>query len=682
MGFLAPWFLAGLAAVGLPLWIHMLRQHKTVPKPFSSLMFFERRTQSSVKHRRLQYFLLLALRIALIALLALAFANPYINRAPFAAGGSKLLILAVDHSFSMREGDHLARAKQLASDAVSHLRPGDYGQVMAVAAEVQVLTQPTTDPAALKAAIASIQAGDGRSSYAEFSRFLRTTSEQAKMPLEVHFASDMQASSMPPGFADLRLASGTNLVLHSVANSAEPNWAVENVTAPRSLYDPKKARIQATIAGYGTPAARRQVSLLLNGKTVASKTVDVPASGRASVEFLSLDAPYGFNRCEIRIDSGDRLKEDDRFYFAVERSDPRKVLFVYEPQRDKGLVYYRSALEAASEGAFQVEPVTVDQLGNPVWTKYAFVVLSDVGNISSSIEDSLKKYVAGGGAVLVALGPSSAVRTRVPVFDEPIVGTQYAGREADRFETATDVDTSYPALAHTNQLAGVKFLQTIRVNPGKARVVARLTDNTPLLMEKQIGEGRVVVFASPFDNVANDFPLHASFVPFVEQGADSLSGLEDRSTNFLVDSYVDLRTAKNQSTAVEVLDPDGKRALSLKDATTAQNFRLTREGFYEFRRANGRQEMVAVHADRRESDLALVPPETLALWRGTGMSNASGETAGGILPVNGAPEKRPSSLWRYFVILLLLVAVVESLVADRYLGVARENERGTERQAA
>lgn len=678
MGFLAPWFLGGLAAVGLPIWIHLLRQHKTVPKPFSSLMFFERRTQSSVKHRRLQYLLLLALRVALIALLALAFANPYIGRAPLAAGGKKLLVLAVDHSFSMRAGNRLARAKQLASDAVNNLRPGDYGQVMAVAADVQVLTQPTADPAALRAAIASIEPGDGRSSFAEFSRFLRTTAEQAKMPLEVHFASDLQASSMPPSFTDLRLDAGTNLVLQPVATAADPNWAVENVTAPRSLYDPKKARIQAVIAGYGTPAARREVSLVLNGKVVGTKTAEVPASGRASVQFVSLDAPYGFNRCEIRIDSADALKQDDQFDFAVERADPRKVLFVYEPQRDKALVYYRSALEAASEGEFQVDPMTADRVGDLALSKYAFVVLSDVGRLPESFENSLRKWVTGGGALLVTLGPASAIRARVPVFDEAIQGSRYSGRESDEFQTAVNVDASYPALAHTNQLDGVKFYQAIRVNAGTARVLARLADQTPLLMEKQVGEGRVVVFTSTFDNVANDFPLHSSFVPFVEQGAVALSGLQDRSNNFLVDSYVDLRTGRNQSTAVEVLDPDGKRALSLKDATTAQNYRLAREGFYEIRRANGRQEMVAAHADRRESDLAIVDPETLAMWRSTGTPNATA----GVSPVTGEPEKQPFSLWRYFLVILLLVALAESLVANRYLRVASGSEQGTERQAA
>ena len=55
MGLLAPWFLAGIAALGVPFYVHLLRRHTTTPRPFSSLMFFERRTQSSIKHRRLRY---------------------------------------------------------------------------------------------------------------------------------------------------------------------------------------------------------------------------------------------------------------------------------------------------------------------------------------------------------------------------------------------------------------------------------------------------------------------------------------------------------------------------------------------------------------------------------------------------------------------------------------------------
>src|SRR5437762_9320218 len=101
MGLLSPWFLAGAAVVGLPLFLHLLRRPSVDPHPFSSLMFFERRTHISVKHRRLRHLLLLSLRIALLVLLVLAFAKPFINRSAASFTNDKLLLLVIDNSFSM-----------------------------------------------------------------------------------------------------------------------------------------------------------------------------------------------------------------------------------------------------------------------------------------------------------------------------------------------------------------------------------------------------------------------------------------------------------------------------------------------------------------------------------------------------------------------------------------------------
>src|SRR3984893_7627545 len=115
MGFMTPWFLAGAAAIGLPIWLHLLRKHKTTPLPFSSLMFFERRTQSSIKHRRLRYLLLFAARALLILLIVLAFAHPYTEQKilPLKRSG-EVTVLAIDNSLSMRTGNRLEQAKQMA----------------------------------------------------------------------------------------------------------------------------------------------------------------------------------------------------------------------------------------------------------------------------------------------------------------------------------------------------------------------------------------------------------------------------------------------------------------------------------------------------------------------------------------------------------------------------------------
>jgi len=86
VGLLAPWFVAGIASIGVPIYLHLLRRHTTTPQPFSSLMFFEPRTQSSIRHRRLRYLLLLSLRLALLTLLALTFAALHPGRLANRAG--------------------------------------------------------------------------------------------------------------------------------------------------------------------------------------------------------------------------------------------------------------------------------------------------------------------------------------------------------------------------------------------------------------------------------------------------------------------------------------------------------------------------------------------------------------------------------------------------------------------
>src|SRR5437763_10735749 len=114
MGFFSSCVLAGAVTVGLRIWLHLLKRHKPDPKLFPSLMFFEFRETSSVKHRRLDHILLFILRTLMILLLALLFASPFIRRSASASNGKKLTVVAIDRSFSMRDGDRLDRAKNQA----------------------------------------------------------------------------------------------------------------------------------------------------------------------------------------------------------------------------------------------------------------------------------------------------------------------------------------------------------------------------------------------------------------------------------------------------------------------------------------------------------------------------------------------------------------------------------------
>jgi hypothetical protein len=659
MGFLSPWLLGGLAALSLPVWLHLLRRHKSTPLPFSSLMFFEQRTQASVKHRRLDHLLLLALRLLLFALLVFAFAQPFLmSSLPAASSDGKLMLLVLDESASMGHEDRMDRARKEAQGVISSLRAKSRGQVASFASHLKMLTQPTNDFGQLRAAVQGIEAGPERSSLGELARALRAYSESAHEPVEVHLFSDLQKTSLPSAFSEVQLGPGTTLVIHPAADGESSNWAVETVKAPRRLLDPAKAKIQATLVSYAKAPAERRVVLAAGGKEVAAKTVTIPAGARVPVEFLGLNVPYGLSRCEVRLDPPDHLKADDHFLFAVERSDPRKVLFLYGPRAERSILYFESALESAAENAYAVEAIPANQASSGNLDRYAFVVLSDVADLSEPLEAALRNYVETGGGVWIALGVNAATRPHAVLSGEAILESRYASRAGERFQMVDSADETHPSFRQSARWAGVKFYQAVAVRPAKSHVIATLSDQTPILLEQTVGEGRLLLFASGLDNLANDFPLHPSFVPFVEQTANYLAGQEDRSTMFSVGSFLDLRQGQSRAAAVEVLDPAGKRALGLSEAAKAQTLPLNQEGFYEVRRGGGRQELIAVNIDRRESDLTPISKDALDLWQG-GEASAKQTVSG------EAENVKPWPFGRVFLFAAVLAAMFESFIASR-----------------
>ncbi len=673
MGLFAPWFLAGLAGLALPLYLHLLKRQKNPPKGVPSLMFWESRTQASTRHRRLNYLLLLSLRLALLVLLILAFANPLINRDAATLASNRLVLLVVDNSFSMRAGTRLADAQEAAMNVLSG-KGAARAQVAAFGSQLRLMTQPIEDQSALRAAVQAIQPGDGHGNFGELARAVRGMAEAVHTPIEFHVFSDMQRGDLAATFSDMGLPDNVKLITHAVITKAEPNWTVESVDAPGQVWgkDAKPIHVQAVVAGYGTPAAQRTVTLEVNGKTTATKTVAVPANGRATVDFPSLEVPYGFSRCEVKIDSADGFAADDQRRFAVQRSDPQKALLIHNFTDNRSPLYIGAALSAAAQSAFILESIAVNEAADRKPSNYAFILLSDVNTVPSLLENSLTEYVRSGGSLLIAAGTSAGARLQIPIFGAHIVETRDYNRIPDRFMTVGSSDASYPAVAKAEGWPGVKFFYALNVDPGTgpdaARVIVRLSDQTPLLLEKRIGEGRVVLLTSGLDNLTNDFPLHPAFVPFIEQTARYLAGSERQGGARAVDAYLELRNAKEQGQGVEVTDPEGKRPLTLGQAASAQSIQLTDAGYYQLRLANGRQDEVGVNPEPKESNLDVIPDDALALWQGK--AGPSSQESSASTPA--APRKTQQTLWWYVMLLVLAAAVAESALASRYLGTQRE----------
>jgi len=270
---------------------------------------------------------------------------------------------------------------------------------------------------------------------------------------------------------------------------------------------------------------------------------------------------------------------------------------------------------------------------------------------------------------MIAAGTSAGARSQISIFGARIIATRDYSRVPGRFMTVGSSDSSYAAVAKADGWSGVKFFYALDVDPGDARVIVRLGDQTPLLLEKRMGEGRVMLFTSGLDNLTNDFPLDPAFVPFVEQTARYLSGSERQGGARTVDAYLELRNAKERGQGVEVTDPEGKRPLTLGEASSAQSFQLTEAGYYQLRLANGRQNEVGVNPEPKESKLDVIPEDLLALWQG----QSSKEAAAPSQTLSAAAERKlPQTLWWYVMLLVLASALAESVLASRYLGTQRE----------
>ncbi|HEV8542529.1 MAG TPA: BatA and WFA domain-containing protein, partial [Verrucomicrobiae bacterium] len=123
--------LAGLVGIAAPILIHLLLRRKSQRMRFSTVQFFVKRDEQSMRKRKLRNLLLLAMRVCLFALIVLAFARPFLRNlnAAGSSGKRQQLILLLDTSASMQAnglgGQQWNRAKQFARNLLSKLRADD-----------------------------------------------------------------------------------------------------------------------------------------------------------------------------------------------------------------------------------------------------------------------------------------------------------------------------------------------------------------------------------------------------------------------------------------------------------------------------------------------------------------------------------------------------------------------------
>ncbi len=399
MGFLSPWFLAGVLAVGIPIWVHLIRREQAIRLPFSSLMFLQRIPIKTMSRKRLKYFLLLSMRMLILVLLALAFARPYFPwlTGPLAGGASDQYgVILLDTSMSMQYGDRWERALAAADEAIGELGNTEEAQIVTFASDFQILNLPTSDKAALRAALEQAEPTAAPTSYTQAFRAAERIAEEAGQPLSVVLITDLQKAGLSTGMQGA-LPPVAEFRVVNVAEGESPNWTVEGVRSRRTVYRARYPdRLLVQLRGSGTAQATKEVTFTLLGREIERTTVGIPASGVATVAFEGFDVPLGENPAEITIGPGDDLPLDDTFYFTLERREANRVLFLRESGAEGELYYLRNALAAETDSPFLMEARSPAVALSVPLREYAMVILSNVRQLPGAVASQLREYVEQG----------------------------------------------------------------------------------------------------------------------------------------------------------------------------------------------------------------------------------------------------------------------------------------------
>jgi hypothetical protein len=627
LSFLSPLFLAGAALAAVPIVLHLLKREPEARVKFAAVRLLKQAPVEHTEKRHLRELLLLALRVAALLLLALAFARPF-----FASGAalesSGLTVVALDTSYSVSAPGRFDRAKQLAKDAIARAPAGDLVGVVTFADQAEIAAKPAVDRVLAAAAIDEASPSYGATRYrAAFSAAAQNLSGRKGTIVVV---TDLQENGWDAGDR-ASVPEGTTIVVADVG-PMPPNLAV---TAVRPLAD----RIVATVHNGSARARDARVHLVIDSRPAVDATV--PLGPNQSAEATFAGAPRG-ETATVSVDDTDGIQADNIRYAVLGGARGPSVLVISgsgDLSRDAFYVQHALLAGPPTDARFQVSGVGGAQLS--AWsedrlTPYAAIFLLSTRGLERRGRELLGSYARSGGGILVAAGrdvDGTIVADMLGAGSTLRIVTLDGSRPAPRTLAPTDVrhPVFQPFAGNAATLGLVTFQNASKIAGTGCQTLARFTTGDTALIECPSGDGRTLVLASDLDNRWNDFPLHATFVPFLHEIVRYLASAHAHASEYFVgDAPAGVKRVPG--------------IVALSDPAVAA----------------GAARRIAVNVDPREADPARISVEDFQ------SAVTRLKAAGGVeARVEARQQEDRQHLWQYALAIMAVLLAAEGLLAAR-----------------
>lgn len=703
MSFLEPLFLIGLLAAGLPLAIHLFNKRKAARRRFPAIALLiesNKRTARSVKVRQR---LLLALRVGLLALLAMAMAKPFCLSDTGVTSSDRLptaVVFVLDTSSSMQRGDWFKRAQRQLSHELDSLRPWDEAALVETSKGELVVDRLSNDHGAIVRAAKKLKPTSGPGDTTD--ALLRAKALLLGSQLynrRVVLISDMAKGGFKP---EALPSDGYGLELRVInvrgADEAKPkNFAITEVTYTQEGSAQEQLwRIDVHIQSYwDQPAKGLELRLELGGQLVAAGKLDeLLPNQRAIYTFRHrYDGASSIDARVALVDADDYAPDNEHLFVFRPRARIKALIVNGEPNsiayEDEAFFLTRALNpKRATESGIIPTVITAQGLVAGVELKdYDVIFLANLSRVSAEAAANLEAYVRDGGGLLLSMGDQVDVdaynMTLGNLLPKPL---RTLKRLTDRSDPDAPVKlTSLGATDHQHpifrafSLPGGDTLQSVQVYSymlleptatTDAKTLISFKDNAPALLERALGKGRVMLWTSTLDYEWSDFPVSSTYLPLLHR---MVLYLARRATSRGAKSFLVGVPARMELAGLAkerlILRAQGegkaREVLEIQDGAvvfTPRELGVYKAWAEQLDEANPEQGVLedltfAVNVPISESELGELPKEQLQAWQSSPQLLEA--------KPKGLESQRRVNLWPKLLFVVTLLLLMETMLGTR-----------------
>ena len=685
MTFLNPFVLFGLAAAAIPILLHLLNLRKLKTIDFSTLRFLKELQKTSIRKLKAQQIILLILRTLIVIFSVLAFSRPTIKSTLPSIGthAKSSIIVVLDNSLSMditdEDGNRFSKAKKLTSEILGALEEGDEMAFIPLSSLIKNRKRSfSRNFAWLKEEIDHCSVNPATASLNDGLRAAQGLLDASlHVNKEIYILTDLQQQEIHSLELDSIKLFDDKTSVFLLPSSESNNSIDQNISIDTAIFisrvyaKDKPVELQTKLYNSSvTDAKGIIVSVLFNGERVAQRTVDIGAGSYINVSLQGIPHTTGLIKGEIQIEN-DVLESDNHRYFSFIISSAPKVALIGN-QLETDFISISIAPHASL-----LKSYSANQSASVHFEDFDLLILATT--LSQTEMQRIDAYIQNGGSVLFFPSSTESIAVQQQFFSGmglgPIIFQEFSESNPG---ICISADRQHPILQGVfkgfNSESGLgdspKIIKALCTQAGQSIISMQ---GGSFLNEIRRGEGKVMYCAVPPSPAWSSFPFTGLMPTIIYRSAQYLSAKEVFTLEKTAgqEAIILIPTKSSASSIFTIKDPNGfesdMQAADLPGGMSLQFGKPEMTGVYGvFSKDKNPITSLIVNQSSKEGHLIyknvqesmpalkkrLNYPESLIVL------NKNESIANSV-----AKARIGTELWRFFILLALLCAITEMIVA-------------------